>query len=192
VTRPIEQTNVMLGMPGLDAGDDRRSTLVVLNSVLGGGMSSRLFQEVRERRGLAYSVYSFASSYSDGGLVGLYAGCSPKRAGQVAELMLDELRKLAADGISDDELRRALGQLGGASALALEDSDTRMSRLGRSELTLGEFVDLDEGLRRLSLVTRDGVRELATELVAGPLSVAAVGAVDETTFAGLDGEPAAA
>ena len=192
VPRPIEQTNVMLGVPGVDARDERRSTLAVLNSVLGGGMSSRLFQEVRERRGLAYSVYSFASSYSDGGLVGLYAGCSPKRAGQVAELMLAELRTLAADGITDDELRRALGQLGGASALALEDSDTRMSRLGRSELTLGEFVDLDESLRRLARVTRDDVRELATELVAGPLSVAAVGAVDDTTFAGLDGEPAAA
>ncbi len=192
VPRPIEQTNVMLGVPGLAARDDRRSTLVVLNSVLGGGMSSRLFQEVRERRGLAYSVYSFASSYSDGGLVGLYAGCSPQRAGQVADLMLAELRRMASDGITEDELRRALGQLGGASALALEDSDTRMSRLGRSELTLGEFTDLDETLRRLSLVTPDGVRELAAELVAGPLSVAAVGAVDETTFAGLDGEPAAA
>lgn len=192
VARPIEQTNIMLGVPGLDAGDERRSTLLALNSVLGGGMSSRLFQEIRERRGLAYSVYSFASSYSDGGLVGLYAGCSPKRAGQVAELMRDELRRLGEHGITGDELRRAVGQLGGASALALEDSDTRMSRLGRSELTTGELVDLDETLRRLSRVTRDEVRELARRLAAGPLSVAAVGPVDETTFAGLDGEPAAA
>jgi len=192
VNRPIEQTNIMLGVPGLDARDERRSILVTLNSVLGGGMSSRLFQEIREKRGLAYSVYSFASTYSDGGLVGLYAGCSPQRAGQVAELMRDEFRRVAADGITDDELRRAIGQLGGASALALEDSDTRMSRLGRSELTMGEFVDLDESLRRLSAVARDDVRELAAELAAGPLSVAAVGAVDETTFAGLDGEPAAA
>jgi predicted Zn-dependent peptidase len=192
VNRPIEQTNVMLGVPGIDAGDERRSTLAVLNSVLGGGMSSRLFQEIREKRGLAYSVYSFASSYSDAGLVGLYAGCSPQRAGQVAELMRDEFLRVGADGITEEELARAVGQLGGASALALEDSDTRMSRLGRSELTLGEFVDLDESLRRLSLVTRDAVRELAVELAAGPLSVAAVGAVDDSTFAGLDGEPVAA
>ncbi len=192
IARPIEQTNLMLGLPGLAAADERRPTLTVLNSVLGGGMSSRLFQEVREKRGLAYSVYSFAAGYTDAGIVGLYAGCSPQRAGQVAELMLDEFRRLAADGITDEELARAKGQLGGASALALEDSDTRMSRLGRSELTLGEFLDLDETLRRLSLVTRDGVQELAAELVGRPLSVAAVGAVDDTTFSGLTDESAAA
>jgi predicted Zn-dependent peptidase len=192
VARPIEQTNLMLGVPGLDAHDDRRSTLVALNSVLGGGMSSRLFQEVREKRGLAYSVYSFASSYSDAGLVGLYAGCSPRRAGEVAELMLAELRRMGAVGITEQELARARGQLGGASALALEDSDTRMSRLGRSELTLGEYIDLDESLRRLALVTRDDVQELAAMLAARPLSVAAVGDVDDDTFRGLEGEPAAA
>ncbi|GAA2086256.1 pitrilysin family protein [Pseudolysinimonas kribbensis] len=192
VPRPIEQTNLMLGVPGLDAHDDRRSTLVALNSVLGGGMSSRLFQEIREKRGLAYSVYSFASSYSDAGLVGLYAGCSPRRAGEVADLMLAELRRVGTDGITDQELDRARGQLGGASALALEDSDTRMSRLGRSELTLGEYIDLDESLRRLALVTPADVRELAAGLAAGPLSIAAVGDVDDDTFRGLDGEPAAA
>ncbi len=192
VERPLEQVNLYLGMGGLAAADDRRPALTVLNSVLGGGMSSRLFQEVREKRGLAYSVYSFASSYSDAGVVGLYAGCSPKRAADVAELMLAEFRRLAADGISDDELRRARGQLAGASALALEDSDTRMSRLGRSELTLGEFADLDETLRRIDDVAASDVRELAAELVERPLSVAAVGPVTPAAFAGLDGEPAAA
>ncbi len=155
-------------------------------------MSSRLFQEIREQRGLAYSVYSFTPSYSDAGLVGLYAGCSPAKVGQVAELMVSEFRRLAADGISDDELRRAIGQLGGASALALEDSDTRMSRLGRSELTLGEFLDLEETLHRLHKVTRKGVRELAQHLVERPLAVAAVGAVDESTLSGLGGAPASA
>jgi predicted Zn-dependent peptidase len=106
--------------------------------------------------------------------------------------MLSEFVRLAADGVTDEELQRAVGQLGGASALALEDSDTRMSRLGRSELTQGEFVDLDEALRRLSLVTRDGIRELAGELTSRPLSVAAVGTVQEQTFAGLATEPAPA
>lgn len=192
VERPLEQANLLLGVAGLHASDPRRPALTVLNSVLGGGMSSRLFQEIREKRGLAYSVYSFAASYTDAGLVGLYAGCSPQRAPQVADLMLSEFRRLAADGISDDELRRARGQLGGASALALEDSDTRMTRLGRSELTTGEFADLDETLRRLDAVTVDDVRDLAAELAARPLSVAAVGPVDGAAFAGLDGTAAAA
>ncbi len=192
VERPLEQVNLYLGGAGLAAADDRRPVLTVLNSVLGGGMSSRLFQEVREKRGLAYSVYSFASSYSDAGIVGLYAGCSPKRAPDVAELMLAEFRRLASDGITDEELGRARGQLAGASALALEDSDTRMSRLGRSELTLGEFADLDETVRRIDAVTASAVRELAAELVERPLSLAVVGPVSADAFAGLDGESAAA
>ncbi|TXN31518.1 M16 family metallopeptidase [Lacisediminihabitans profunda] len=191
VHRPIEQANILLGVPGIPAADDRRSTLAVLNSVLGGGMSSRLFQEIREKRGLAYSVYSFSPSYSDAGLFGLYAGCSPAKAAQVTELLLSEFRRLATGGITDDEMRRAVGQLSGASALALEDSDTRMSRLGRSEITLGEFADLDESLRRLSLVTAHDVRELAVELVARPLSIAAVGTIDAATFDGLALEPIA-
>ncbi|HUG51160.1 MAG TPA: pitrilysin family protein [Terrimesophilobacter sp.] len=190
VHRPIEQANILMGMTGLPAADPRRSTLAVLNSVLGGGMSSRLFQEVREKRGLAYSVYSFSPSFSDSGLMGLYAGCSPAKAGEVAELMLAEFRRLAADGVSAEEMSRACGQLSGASALALEDSDTRMSRLGRSEITLGEFADLDEALRRMLLVTASDVQELAQELVARPLAVAAVGAVDESSFTPLLEVPA--
>jgi len=185
VQRPIEQANIILGVPGVAAADDRRAALTVLNSILGGGMSSRLFQEIREKRGLAYSVYSFSPSYSDAGLFGIYAGCSPSKASQVTELMLGEFARLASDGVTDEEMRRAVGQLSGASALALEDSDTRMSRLGRSELTLGEFVDLDESLRRLSAVTAPGVRELAAELVTRPVSIAAVGAVDSNSLAGL-------
>jgi predicted Zn-dependent peptidase len=172
-------------MPGVPAADERRSTLAVLNSVLGGGMSSRLFQEIREKRGLAYSVYSFSPSYSDAGLFGLYAGCSPSKAGQVAELLLGEFHRLADGGVTDEEMRRAVGQLSGASALALEDSDTRMSRLGRSEITLGEFADLDEALRRLGLVTPHDVQELAAELVSRPLSIAAVGTIDDSAFTGI-------
>lgn len=191
ITRPLEQANLMLGVAGVAATDDRRSTAVVLNSVLGGGMSSRLFQEVREKRGLAYSVYSFAASYTDAGVVGMYAGCSPKNASAVAELMLSELRRLAADGITDEELARARGQLGGASALALEDSDTRMTRLGRSELTFGEFSDLDETLRRIAAVGTADVQALAADLAGRPLSLAAVGPLDATTFDGIAGAPAA-
>ena len=191
VPRPIEQVNIIAGVPGLAASDERRYTLSVLNAILGGGMSSRLFQQIRERRGLAYSVYSFAPGYSDAGLFGLYAGCSPAKAGQVGELMLAEFAALGADGPTEEELARAVGQLGGGTALALEDTDTRMTRLGRSELTLGEFTDLDEVLRRISAVTLSGVRELAAELASRPLSVAAVGAVDEATLRGIAGTPAA-
>ena len=192
VDRPLEQANLLLGVAGLHAADERRPALTVLNSVLGGGMSSRLFQEIREKRGLAYSVYSFAASYSDAGVLGLYAGCSPQRAPQVAGLMLDEFRRLADGGITDEELARAQGQLGGASALALEDSDTRMTRLGRSELTTGEFADLDETLRRIASVTTDAVRDLAADLAARPLSITAVGAVDAASLTGLDGAAVAA
>ncbi|MEP6479320.1 MAG: pitrilysin family protein [Rhodoglobus sp.] len=192
VKRPIEQANILLGVAGLAAADDRRATMSIFNSILGGGMSSRLFQEIREKRGLAYSVYSFSPGYSDAGLFGIYAGCSPSKAGQVAELMLSEFVGVARGGVTPVEIARAFGQLSGASALALEDSDTRMSRLGRSEITTGEFVDLDEALRRLSLVTAEGIRELAEELVSRPLSIAAVGTVDKKTFSGLATAPVAA
>ncbi|TIH39925.1 M16 family metallopeptidase [Subtercola vilae] len=181
-TRPNEQAVLMIGYPGFVASDDRRSALSVMNSVLGGGMSSRLFQEVREKRGLAYSVYSFASGYSDAGVFGMYAGCSPKNAGRVADLLVAEFSRLALDGITDLELARARGQLSGSAALALEDSDTRMSRLGRSEITTGEFADLDEGLRRLDAVTTADVQHLAQLIVARPLSIAAVGALDADAF----------
>ncbi|TFC43825.1 insulinase family protein [Cryobacterium sp. TMT1-21] len=185
VQRPLEQANILMGFPGLLATDDRRVTMSVLNSIFGGGMSSRLFQEVREKRGLAYSVYSFAPGYSDAGLFGMYAGCTPAKAGQVAELMLGELHRISEHGVTADEMKRAAGQLSGASALALEDSDTRMSRLGRAEITLGEFIDLDEALRRLARVTAEDVRVLAAELSAGPLSIAAVGALDPNIFAAV-------
>ncbi|MGN6126301.1 MAG: M16 family metallopeptidase [Humibacter sp.] len=185
VRRPIEQAHLLIGARGLRATDDARTTMGVLNAVLGGGMSSRLFQEVREKRGLAYSVYSFAAGYSDTGVFGMYGACSPQKARSVADIMIEELRRLASDGITHDELARAVGQLSGGSALALEDSDTRMTRLGRSELGTGEFADLDETLRRLALVTADDVRDLAADLASRPMTIAAVGAVDDDVFSGL-------
>lgn len=178
VQRPLEQVSLMLGTPGLVAGDPRRSTMAVLNAVLGAGMSSRLFQEVREKRGLAYSVYSFATGYADAGLMGMAAACQPHKTLEVASLMVAELERLT-EGVSDDELRRAKGQLAGGSALALEESDTRMSRLGRAELTLGEFLDIDATLERIEAVSDDDVRALAAQLAAGPRSIAAVGKVPD-------------
>jgi predicted Zn-dependent peptidase len=183
VQRPNEQASLIVGTAGFIASDERRSALSVLGAVFGGGMSSRLFQEIREKRGLAYSVYSFAPSYSDAGLFGMNAGCTPARVGDVAELMVEQLHLLADKGITDQELRRAHGQLSGSAALALEDSDTRMSRLGRSEITQGEFVDLDEALRRLDRVTPSDVQQLARILADRPLSIAAVGAIADDAFA---------
>lgn len=179
VERPIEQANLMIGVPGIVVTDERRVSQTVLNSVLGGGMSSRLFQEIREKRGLAYSVFSFASSYSDAGVFGLYAGTSPQKAPEVAELLLAEFHKLADQGITAEELARAKGQLAGGSALALEDSDSRMSRLGKAEISMGEFNDYDAALSLLDKVTIESVSHLARDLIAGELSLVSVGKANE-------------
>lgn len=182
VSRPIEQVHLMLGMPALTVTDPERVTLSMLNAVLGGGMSSRLFTEIRERRGLAYSVYSFAGAHSDAGLEGMYAACSPRNAPAVVELMRSELAQLS-DGVTAEEMERAFGQISGRAALSLEDSDVRMSLLARAELSLGEYLDLDENLRRLARVTAADVAEMAERLVAQPQSLVAVGGIDEDAFA---------
>jgi len=185
ITRPLEQAVVALATHGIRATDERRPALSVLSSVLGGGMSSRLFQEIRERRGLAYSVYSFASAYADAGMFGMAAGTSPAHVGDVAGLMTSELRSIAEEGITPEELSRTRGNIAGASALALESSDTRMMRLGRSELSTGEFVDRDEGLQRLSRVDLSDVQSLAQELLSTPLSAVVVGAVKDGIVDGV-------
>lgn len=182
IERPIEQANIIVGVPGIVATDERRVVQTVMNSILGGGMSSRLFQEIREKRGLAYSVFSFASSYSDAGAFGLFAGTSPKKAPEVAELLVSEFHKLAEHGVSAEELSRARGQLAGGSALALEDTDTRMSRLGKSEISSGEFVDYDAALELLDAVTVERVQDLAQELASGKLSLVSVGQADEAAL----------
>jgi len=185
VRRPTEQANVVLGTVGLTADDERRYVMTVLNAVLGGGMSSRLFQEIRERRGLAYSVYSFASGYSDAGYFGLYAGCTPGKTDEVVRLLAAGLEDLAERGVGDDELARAKGQVGGGLVLGLEDSGSRMTRLGRAELVHGSFVSIDEILGAVRSVTAADVRALAAEIAARPRSLAVVGPFDEgRTFAG--------
>ncbi|GAA1728057.1 pitrilysin family protein [Isoptericola hypogeus] len=175
VRRQVEQANVIVGSTGLASTDDRRFTLSVLNAVLGGGMSSRLFQEIRERRGLAYTTYSFASGHGGLGTFGLYAGCSPAKVDQVTELLVEELERLAADGITDAELERSVGQLSGGLVLGLEDSGSRMSRLGKAELVYGELLSVEESLERVRAVTSADVRELAADLAARPRSVVRVG-----------------
>ncbi|MBK6874733.1 MAG: insulinase family protein [Kineosporiaceae bacterium] len=178
VTRSTEQANVVLGTRGLVATDPRRHVMSVLNAVLGGGMSSRLFQEIRELRGLAYSVYSFATGYSDAGYFGLYAGCMPAKIDEVLGLLGSGLDTLAADGITAEELERAHGQLCGSLVLGLEDTGSRMTRLGKAELVHGEFLTLEESLRRVRAVTADDVAALASDLASRPRSLTVVGSFE--------------
>lgn len=178
IRRAVEQANVLVGCPTISATDERRFVMSVLNAVLGGGMSSRLFQEVREKRGLAYSTYSFSASYADAGYFAMYAGCSPSKVGQVIGLLRAELERLASDGVTDEEMRRAVGQLSGGMVLSLEDSGSRMSRLGRAELVSGEFLGLDLTLERVNAVTAQQVQDLARDLAAASQTTVVVGPFD--------------
>jgi len=173
--RPLEQVNVVLGMGGISRGDDRRFALGVLNTALGGGTSSRLFQEVRERRGLAYSVYSFATHYADSGLVGVAAGCLPSKLDAVLATIRGELERIAEDGINADGLERGKGQLCGGLVLGMEDSGSRMSRIGKSELMREELLSLDQVIDRIESVTLMDVSRLAAELFKQPELLAIVG-----------------
>ena len=186
IHRPLEQATVVLTMPGLTQTDERRPAQAMLTTVLGGGMSSRLFQEVREKRGLAYSVYAFAGNYSDAGVFGMAAGTAPQHVSTVSSLMKELFLEIAQSGISQEEWERTRGNLQGSSSLALESTDARMVRLGRSEIHTAEFVDRDEALRRIDLVTLKDVRDLAGELARGPLSAVSVGAVNESSLDVLD------
>lgn len=177
--RPGGQVNIMMGMPGLRSLDDRRYALSMMNAVLGSGMSSRLFQEIRERRGLAYTTYSFGAGYSDSGVFGMYAGCAPDNAALVIDLARESLQTMAQEGITAEERDRVLGQIAGSAALALEDSDTRMGRLARSELGNGELLDLDESIRRHTDVSYQQIQNIARELADQPLTVVAVGDITD-------------
>ena len=182
IKRPIAQANIVIGNPGLVGSDERRYAMAILNTVLGGGMSSRLFQEIREKRGLAYSVYSFNQGYSDGAAFGLYAGCSPAKAKEVTKLMLEELEKIANQGITMDELNLAKGNISGGLALKFESTQARMSRLSSAELTDGEFTDLDEALARFDSVSLEDVKQVARAMAKAEHSFVAVGDLSEDLF----------
>ena len=182
IRRPIAQANILVGSQGLIGNDERRYAMGILNTVLGGGMSSRLFQEIREKRGLAYSVYSFNQGYSDGSTFGLYAGCTPSKAEEVTGLMLAELEKVANEGIRADELALAKGNISGGLALKFESTMARMNRLIGSELSTGEFFDLDETIELFEAVELAEIQSLAADLLGRQRSIVAVGDVNEKTF----------
>lgn len=172
-----EQTNLVLGTTGLRRDDPRWFALGVLSGALGGGMSSRLFQTIREERGLAYSVYSYASSHADTGLFGVYAGCAPGKVGEVLDLVRAELTSVAQAGVTDGEVRRSKGAMRGSFVLGLEDTGSRMSRLGKAELVHGELLTTDQVLARIGAVTPDDVRAVARDVLTRPLSLGVLGPV---------------
>ncbi|WP_211123384.1 M16 family metallopeptidase [Streptomyces yatensis] len=186
LNRKTEQAHVVLGMPGIPRTDDRRWALGVLNTALGGGMSSRLFQEVREKRGLAYSVYSYTSSFADCGLFGVYAGCRPNQVHDVLKICRDELTQVAENGLSDEELRRAVGQLAGSTVLGLEDTGALMNRIGKSELCWGEQMSVDDMLERIAAVTPDEVRQVARDVLGQRPSLSVIGPLKDKQAARLD------
>jgi predicted Zn-dependent peptidase len=174
-----EQAHLLIGVPAPSRHDPRRPALSVLSTALGGGPSSRLFQQVREERGLAYSVYSSTASYVDAGSLAVYAGCGPERLGEVATVVRGVLADVAANGLTDAELERARGSLRGGLVLGSEDTPSRMTRIGRSEVDHGRQRTLAASLDRIDAVTGEQVAALASELLAEEPTVAVVGPFDD-------------
>ncbi len=179
-----EQANLVLGGYGLSRHDPDRFAAGVLSAALGGGMSSRLFQRIREERGLAYSVYSFAQGYADVGQFAVYAGCQPGKADEVLRLMIGELDAAAHGALTVEEIERGKGQMRGAIVLGLEDSGSRMSRIGKSELSYGDVMGLDELLADIDAVTPQLVAEVAGDLLTRPRCLTVVGPFGDHDFDG--------
>ena len=175
LNRKTEQAHLVWGVPGLARDDDRRYAVGVLTTILGGGMSSRLFQEVREKRGMAYSVYAFVQGFADCGQVGAYVGTLPSKIDDVLDVVKGTIADVAANGITAEELVRGRGQLRGSFVLGLEDSGARMTRIAKSELVTGELPTIDEALSRIDAVTAEDVAAVAAELFAQPATLAVVG-----------------
>lgn len=175
VTRDCEQTHLTLGVRVPGRHWPHRWALSVLHTALGGGLSSRLFQEIRETRGLAYSVYSAVDTFADSGALSIYAGCQPERFDEVARLTAQVLESVAQEGITDAECRIAKGALRGGLLLGLEDSASRMTRLGRSELNHGRYRSITDTLRRIEAVTVDEVNTVARRVLRGNYGAAVLG-----------------
>ena len=183
VTRDTEQTHVVVGVRALSALDPDRYALTIVNQVLGGGMSSRLFQEIRESRGLAYSVYSYQASFDDAGYLAIYAGTAPERVQETLGVITDEVTRLCAGGLSDAELTAAKGHLTGSLAMSLETSSSRMRRLGRAETVEREVPSLDELVARIERVTADDVSRVIDRVFRdAPRSLAVVGSHEASEF----------
>jgi len=175
LTRKTEQAHMFYGMEGVARSDERRFAMGVLASALGGGMSSRLFQEIREKRGLAYSVYAYAQQFAGSGQIGFYAGCNPTKAIEVVEIIREVLADVAENGMSHEEIERAKGAVRGSLVLSQEDSGSRMSRIGKNEIVYGQVMGFDDILKAISRVNSTDVREIASEYLTKSPTLALVG-----------------
>ncbi|AKG35169.1 M16 family metallopeptidase [Paenibacillus durus] len=177
--KKTEQNHICLSLPGCANDDPLQYAMVLINNAVGGGMSSRLFQEIREKRGLAYSVYSYHSSQADSGLFTVYAGTAPKQTKDVMELTKEMLYELAVKGMDEEEIRKGKEQLKGSLILSLESTSSRMNRLGKNELMLGRHITLDEMIAKIQKVTMDDVNKVLDRMFAEPLAAAMVGSSDK-------------
>jgi predicted Zn-dependent peptidase len=186
--RTTEQAHITIGTSAYSRRDPERFAFGVVNSALGGGMSSRLFQEVREKRGLVYSIYSYHSMFAETGLFAIYAGTTPSRAQEVLGIIRHEMEDVAANGITEEELARAKGHLKGSLVLSLEDTGGRMSRIGRSEISQGEILSVDEVLARTDAVTPEDAGRVARRVLAQPMALAVIGPFQRKDFAEMGGD----
>jgi len=186
--RDIEQAHLVYGTQGIARSDGRRWALGLLNVILGGGMSSRLFQEIREKRGLAYAISSGHLGYSETGVFNIYAGCSTENVGEVLSIIREQLGVITTAGITEEELARAVGHVRGSLVLSMEEPGAAMSHLGKSELCLGEILTTREMIARVEAVTLDDVRRVGADVLAGASwSLVVLGpalAVDVSSFVG--------
>ncbi|MEN8234500.1 MAG: pitrilysin family protein, partial [Actinomycetota bacterium] len=176
--RDTEQAHLIFGGPSITRDDDRRYALIVADHVLGGGMSSRLFHEIREMRGLAYAVHAFRLPFADAGANAVYVGTTPTQTAEVLKLVRGELDKVMESGLTDAELARAKGHIQGALAISLEDADGRMNRLGRNEITGLEHRSVDEIVAEVDAVTAADVIDVANAAYSGPYVIGATGPFD--------------
>ena len=170
-----EQAHMFYGMEGVARADDRRFAMGVISAALGGGMSSRLFQEIREKRGLAYSVYAYAQQFAGSGVLGFYAGCNPTKAIEVVEIIRSVLSDVADNGMTHEEIERAKGAVRGSLVLSQEDTGSRMSRIGKNEIVYGQVMDFDDILKAISRVSAQDIREIASEFLVKTPTLALVG-----------------
>jgi predicted Zn-dependent peptidase len=181
--RPTEQAHIVLGTEGLQRGHEDRHALAVVDTVLGGGMSSRLFQEIREKRGLAYSVYSYRALFADTGTFSIYAGTTPQNAETVIDLIRTEIASVVDDGITEEELQRAKGHVKGALVLSSEDPVSRMNRVGKQQLTTGEILSIDELIERFDRLQMEDIQRVTQRVLGtGDFRVQVVGPFEEDAF----------
>ncbi len=177
--KDLEQTHIMVGLNGPSSVNPDRYTMLLLNVILGGSMSSRLFQEIREKRGLAYAVYSFVSTLQDAGFLGIYAGVAPENTGQVLALVRQELERLASEEVGQAELSAAKDNIKGGILLSADNTDTRMTRIARNEIDLGEYVSFDDVVKRIEAVDAAEIKSCAKRYLSDGMAAAILGPLSD-------------